>query len=73
MVASLLQASESKGSAVSKRETVHKEALANQAAAHFRWRSVGGNRSVGALDMDRKSFKPKGRRATKRFQGAFVQ
>ena len=66
----LIQASEMRGSAVGKREEVHKVALANQAAAHFRWRTVG-SRTPGSVDMDRKSFKPLGRRAIKRYQGAF--
>jgi hypothetical protein len=67
----LLQAAEMKGNAVARREGVHKTALANQATAHFRWRSVGSN-APGTINMDRKSFRPHGRRAIKRFQGAFV-
>ena len=34
----LLAAHQRKGAAVQKREEVHKMAVANQAAAHFRWR-----------------------------------
>jgi len=64
----LLQAYEFKGGAVGKREQVHAMAMANQASAHFRWRGQG-DRAVGAVDMDRKAFRPQGVRAMKRFQG----
>lgn len=65
----LLAAQQHKGVAVSKREQVHKMAVANQAAAHFRWR-IGGSKAAGALDMDRKQYRPQGRRAVKRSQGS---
>lgn len=64
----LLQAAEFKGSAVGRREAVHAAAMANQAAAHFRWRG-SSDKAVGAVDMDRKSFRPHGVRAIKRYQG----
>lgn len=66
----LLQAHQRKGSAVGKRETVHKMALANQATAHFRWHA-GGRNAPGAIDMDRKTFRPQGRRSKRRLQSAF--
>lgn len=66
----LLAAQQHKGSAIMKREQVHKMAVANQAAAHFRWRA-GASRPAGSVDMDRKRYRPQGRRAIKRFQGAF--
>lgn len=64
----LLQAAEFKGAAVGRREAVHATAMANQAAAHFRWRG-SSDKAVGAVDMDRKSFRPQSVRAIKRFQG----
>ena len=66
----LLQAYQNRGSAVGKREAVHKTALANQAGAHFRWR--GGAQEPGSVNMDsRKTFRPGGRRAIKKLQRAF--
>lgn len=65
----LMQAYQNKGSAVGRRETVHKMALANQASAHFRWR---GSNVPGSVDLDsRKQYRPVGRRSLRRFQGAF--
>ena len=66
----LFAAHQFKGGAISKREDTHKTALANQAAAHFRWRA-GASRPAGSVDMERKKYRPLGRRAIKRFQGAF--
>lgn len=66
----LLAAHQFKGGAMQKRDEMHKTALANQAAAHFRWRA-GASRPAGSVDMDRKRYRPQGRRAIKRFQGAF--
>jgi len=63
----LLAAQQHKGAAYGKREEVHKTAVANQAAAHFRWR-IGGSRPVGAIDMERKLYRPRGRRMIKRLQ-----
>lgn len=60
-----------KGGAVQKRESVHRDAVINQAAAHFRWR-VGGSLPPGSIDMDRKSYRPVGRRAVRRLQGAMM-
>jgi small subunit ribosomal protein S7 len=65
----LLAAHQNKGSAVQKREEVHRTAVANQAAAHFRWR-VGSHAPPGSIDMDKKRFRPIGRRSVKRLQGA---
>ena len=68
----LLQAYQNKGTAVGRRETVHKMALANQAAAHFRWR--GGAREPGSVNIDsRKQYRPLGRRSVKRLQRAFLK
>lgn len=65
----LLQAYQNKGSAVGRREGVHKMALANQASAHFRWR---GSNVPGSVNLDnRKQYRPVGRRSLRRFQGAF--
>lgn len=64
----LLAAHQRKGAAVQKREEVHKMAVANQAAAHFRWR-VGTSRVAGAIDMQRKQHRPLARRSIKRWQG----
>lgn len=36
----LIAAYQNKGGAIQKKEQVHKEAIANQAAAHFRWRTA---------------------------------
>lgn len=66
----LLAAFQYKGGAMARRESVHKTALANQAAAHFRWRA-GTQRPPGSIDMNRKDYRPQGRRAIKRLQGAF--
>lgn len=63
----LLQAYQNKGAAIAKKEQVHKDAVANQAAAHFRWR-VSASSSQGSIDMDRKQFRPRGRRDIKRLQ-----
>ena len=60
-----------KGGAVQKRESVHRDAVINQAAAHFRWR-VGSSLPPGSIDMDRKSYRPVGRRAVRRLQGAMM-
>ena len=65
----LLAAVQHKGYAIQKREEVHKTAVANQAAAHFRWR-LGAARPAGAIDMDRKQHRPQGRRAIRALQGA---
>jgi len=65
----LLAAHQYKGSAIQKKEEVHKTAVANQAAAHFRWR-VGSSSVPGAIDMGRKEHRPRGRRVIKRLQGA---
>ena len=59
-----------KGGAVNKREQVHRDAVTNQAAAHFRWRVGSGSAPAGSIDMDRKSYRPVGRRSVKRLQGA---
>ena len=66
----LIAAHQFKGAAVQKRESVHATAVANQAAAHFRWRSSGAL-PAGSVDMDRKSYRPVGRRIVKKLQGAF--
>ena len=65
----LRQAAEGKGNAVARRDAMHQLALANQAAAHFRWR-VGSAAPPGSIDMDRKQYRPLGRRVVKRLQGA---
>lgn len=65
----LLQAEQGKGSAVARREAVHKLALQNQAAAHFRWRAAGTT-VQGAIDMDKKSYRPQGRRSIKELKSA---
>ena len=64
----LLAAHQFKGVAFAKREEIHKTAMANQAAAHFRWR-IGASRAPGGVDMDRKQYRPQGRRVIKRLQG----
>jgi len=64
----LIAASEDKGNAVRRREEVHRMAVANQAAAHFRWRTSSSS-PPGSVDMDRKQHRPQGRRAMKRLQG----
>eukprot|EP00965_Chrysotila_dentata_P091034 3005659-Pleurochrysis_carterae.AAC.3 len=63
----LLQAAEGKGTAVGKRTAMHQLALANQAAAHFRWR-VASTQRPGSVDLDAKQFKPTGRRAIRKLQ-----
>ena len=63
----LVQAADGKGSAVARRQGVHQLALANQAAAHFRWR-IGGGRKAGEVDLDAKQFRPEGRRSIRRLQ-----
>ena len=70
VVQELIAAHQFKGAAVQKRESVHATAVANQAAAHFRWRSSGAL-PAGSVDMDRKSYRPVGRRIVKKLQGAF--
>jgi len=64
----LLQAADLKGAAVGKRDAVHNLAMANQAAAHFRWRA-SSDKAVGAVDMDRKAFRPVGVRSNRRYAG----
>mmetsp|Transcript_66455 Transcript_66455/g.110509 ORF Transcript_66455/g.110509 Transcript_66455/m.110509 type:complete len:239 (-) Transcript_66455:160-876(-) len=66
----LLQAADNKGNAVARRDAMHQLALANQAAAHFRWSRSSG-RTLSEVDMDRKSFRPQGRRAIRRLQAPF--
>ena len=51
LAAELLAASQMKGGAVGRRDEMHKSALANQAAAHFRWRGGDGG-AAGAIDME---------------------
>ncbi len=51
-----------------KRDAVHNLAMANQAAAHFRWRA-SSDKAVGAVDMDRKAFRPVGVRSNRRYAG----
>ena len=63
-----LQAADLKGAAVGKRDAVHNLAMANQAAAHFRWRA-SSDKAVGAVDMDRKAFRPVGVRSNRRYAG----
>lgn len=63
----LMQAHMGQGAAVQKRESVHKQAVANQAAAHYRW-SGGSSQAAGAIDMERKLFRPQGRRFIKKLQ-----
>ena len=65
----LIAACQLKGAAVQKRESVHRDAVTHQATAHFRWRA-GSGAPAGSIDMDRKSYKPYGRRAIRRLQGA---
>ena len=65
----LLNAYQHKGGAIQKKEEVHKTAVANQAAAHFRWR-VSSARAPGSIDLDRKPHRPLGRRSIKRLHGA---
>ena len=66
----LLAAYQSKGGAIAKKEQVHKEAVANQAAAHFRWR-VSAASPQGSIDMsERGSRKLMGRREVKRLQAS---
>lgn len=65
----LLAAYQNKGGAIAKKEQVHKDAVANQAAAHFRWR-VGSSAAQGTIDLDRRQYRPVGRRAIKRLQGS---
>ena len=43
--------------------------LANQASAHFRWRT-GGRSSQGEVDINRKLYRPMGRRSIKRLQAS---
>jgi len=64
----LIAASQDKGNAVRKREEVHRMAVANQAAAHFRWRTSSAS-LPGSVDMERRQNRPQGRRAIKRLQG----
>ena len=61
LAAELLAASQMKGGAVGRRDEMHKSALANQAAAHFRWRGGDGG-AAGAIDMEKRAHKPTGRR-----------
>ena len=61
LAAELLAASQMKGGAVGRRDEMHKSALANQAAAHFRWRGGEGG-AAGAIDMEKRAHKPTGRR-----------
>lgn len=68
----LLDAYQLKGGAVAKREAVHRDAVINQAAAHFRWRAGNDNLPAGSVDLDRKSYRPVGRRTVKRLQGAMM-
>jgi len=63
----LLQAYQGKGAAVAKREAVHKMAVANQAAAHFRWRS-GSSKDGGEVDTEQQTYRPVGRRSVRRLQ-----
>mmetsp|Transcript_4200 Transcript_4200/g.9000 ORF Transcript_4200/g.9000 Transcript_4200/m.9000 type:complete len:251 (+) Transcript_4200:17-769(+) len=63
----LLQAYQGKGAAAARREAVHKAAVANQAAAHFRWRNTS-TKDPNAIDMDKETYRPKGRRAIRRLQ-----
>jgi len=63
----LLAAYQNKGGAIAKKEEVHKAAVANQAAAHFRWR-VSSSSAQGSVNMDRRQYRPIGRRAIKRLQ-----
>jgi len=63
----LLQAFQGKGSAVARKETVHKMAIANQASAHFRWRS-GSSSGNAEIDVDQKTYRPMGRRSKRRLQ-----
>lgn len=72
LAAELLAAHQYKGSAIQKKEDVHKAAVANQAAAHFRWRA-GNSKTPGSIDLDRKEYRPRGRRANKRLQGVMSE
>ena len=65
----LLAAYDNKGGAIARKQQVHKEAVANQAAAHFRWRT-GGRSSQGEVDINRKLYRPMGRRSIKRLQAS---
>ena len=67
LAAELVQAYEGKGAAVAKREQVHKMAVANQAGAHYRWRS-GAIKTGSEIDIDQKTYKPLGVRANRRLQ-----
>ena len=66
----LAQAADNKGAAVARRQGVHQLALANQATAHFRWRSAG-DRTPGGVDLDAKQFRPQGLRSIRRLQEPF--
>ena len=57
---------------MAKKEQVHKEAVANQAAAHFRWRT-SNQRPQGAIDMDNRHNRLMGRTDIKRLQAAFPE
>merc|ERR1719310_1983475 len=65
----LLAAYQNKGGAVAKKEQVHKDAVANQAAAHFRWR-VSTASPAGSINMNDKRNPLMGRRDVKRLQAS---
>ena len=64
----LLSAYQNKGSAVQKKEQVHRDAVTNQAAAHFRWRASSAS-PPGSIDMNR-GRQTMGRRDVKRLQAS---
>lgn len=64
----LLAAYQNKGGAVQRKEGVHRDAVANQAAAHFRWRAANQG-DAGSINMNPRR-KMAGRRDVKRLQAS---